>query len=349
MSEGFDLFVVPDSLVDMRIEARNGGIVSSGGDVGFSRVPDQILRKYLQRGFFFNLLVVGERGSGVKTLLETVYNRPIIERDRRERQDLEEYSVTIKEVDVSLTLNIVLSRVKDPAKILGRITETNERYNRTSVGIIREKKEDLRIHACIYIINPHSFGQSELALIEKMSSLCNVIPIISRADTYLPEEVCAFKKKIHSVLSRTDLYGMADVRERYPLAICGSNTFYTVEGLSFRGRKYPWGLVNTEDEEHFDLKTLRNLLIFRCFIDLQNRTTRKYKAWKKEKAEEQGGAGITKREELLVKQVEEVMARKLEEKRLFLEMEEQKMRRDFQNLMDAIAATEREANGEEAL
>jgi septin family protein len=50
-----------------------------------------------------------------------------------------------------------------------------------------------------------------------------------------------------------------------PFAVVGSNTIFEYphgpEMKRTRGRKYPWGVVDIEDEEHCDFVALRTILI----------------------------------------------------------------------------------------
>ena len=48
-----------------------------------------------------------------------------------------------------------------------------------------------------------------------------------------------------------------------PFAVMASNTVMEVNGRQVRARKYPWGIVNIEDEAYSDFSKLRALLI-RC-------------------------------------------------------------------------------------
>lgn len=48
-----------------------------------------------------------------------------------------------------------------------------------------------------------------------------------------------------------------------PFAIVGSNTEVEVVGKKVRGRKYPWGIIEVDNEEHCDFVKLRQMLI-RC-------------------------------------------------------------------------------------
>ena len=139
---------------------------------------------------------------------------------------------------------------------------------------------DSRVHACLYFISPNGHGLKSID-IECMTRLhrkVNIIPVIGKADACTKEELVIFKKKIRDQLRQNninvfnflsnheqseavthstsddfpindlDIYN--EVNDNIPFAVVGSNTIVEdpVTGLKYRGRKYPWGCVNIEDE-----------------------------------------------------------------------------------------------------
>lgn len=47
------------------------------GTVGFETLPYQLVEKHKAKGFKFNLLCVGETGTGKTTLIESLFNRRV--------------------------------------------------------------------------------------------------------------------------------------------------------------------------------------------------------------------------------------------------------------------------------
>ena len=63
------------------------------------------------------------------------------------------------------------------------------------------------------------------------------------------------------------------MRSEVPFAVVGSNTVMEdEEGRSVRGREYPWGTVNIEDQDHCDFVALRTLLLATHMQDLREVT-----------------------------------------------------------------------------
>ncbi|XP_043087511.1 septin-5-like, partial [Puntigrus tetrazona] len=61
-------------------------------------------------------------------------------------------------------------------------------------------------------------------------------------------------------------------QESTPFAVIGSNTIVEVKGQRVRGRLYPWGIVEVENQSHCDFVKLRNMLIRSHMHDLKDIT-----------------------------------------------------------------------------
>ena len=59
---------------------------------------------------------------------------------------------------------------------------------------------------------------------------------------------------------------------RIPFAIVGSNMEFEVGGKKVRGRKYPWGVIEVDNEDHCDFIKLRQMLIRTHMEDLKEYT-----------------------------------------------------------------------------
>ncbi len=64
----------------------------------------------------------------------------------------------------------------------------------------------------------------------------------------------------------------------------GSDKEYEIGGRKVRARKYPWGFVEVENEEHSDFIKLRQMLIKTHMEELKERTCRVlYETYRTEK------------------------------------------------------------------
>lgn len=101
---------------------------------------------------------------------------------------------------------------------------------------------------------------------KKLHDRVNLIPVIAKADTMTADEIKQFKSIVLNIINeqKLQIYEFPDIddddvehnrnnsilKSKLPFAIVGSNTVLDADGKSFRGRQYPWGIVNSK----FNLK-----------------------------------------------------------------------------------------------
>lgn len=120
----------------------------------------------------------------------------------------------------------------------------------------RTKRYDSRVHFCLYFISPTNQGVPKLdvKIMQELSSKCNLIPIVAKADTFGPMGLQEAKDKVRWCLNHFGIRAyepsdlMLDESQEYlaksPLGICSSSKWYiNQDGVSVLGRQYPWGLV----------------------------------------------------------------------------------------------------------
>jgi len=131
---------------------------------------------------------------------------------------------------------------------------------------------------------------------------CNIIPIIAKSDTVSKSELDAFKANIMEEFRSngveiytfpTDDVTVADVNkemnELLPFAVVGSREDVKVGDAVVRGRQYPWGVVEIENELHCDFVKLREMLIRTNMEDLREMTHRKhYELYRRGKLKQMG-------------------------------------------------------------
>lgn len=139
---------------------------------------------------------------------------------------------------------------------------------------------DNRIHACLYFIAPtgHTLKPVDIEFMRRLHTRVNLIPIIAKADTMTEEEVLLFKQRIladiqyHKIqIYQAPMYEYDDaetiaenteIMSKIPFAVVGSDKEFEVQGgRRMRGRMYPWGLIEVDNEDHCDFVKLRQMLI----------------------------------------------------------------------------------------
>lgn len=250
-------------------------------------------------------MVAGESGLGKTTFINTLFQSNLKQHqepnDRHNKFTSTHQTVGIsivrallEEKNFQIRLNLIdtpgfgnnVDNVDLWTPIIDFIDDQHESYMRQEKQPHRQDKKDLRVHACLYFIRPtgHSLKPLDIEIMKKLSTRVNLVPVIAKSDTLAPAELEAFKARIREVIETQDINIYTpplDVEdpasaehskqliEAMPFAIIGSEADVEVSPGNFvRGRKYPWGVVEVENEHHCDFKKLRSLLLRTNMLDL---------------------------------------------------------------------------------
>ncbi|OVF09062.1 putative septin [Clavispora lusitaniae] len=281
------------------------------GFVGFANLPKQWHRKSVRRGFSFNFMVVGESGLGKTTLVNTLFNKEIltkkaVESDSNSEDDetpsvsIETTTSVIEEDGVKLNLTVIttpgfgdnLDSTDSWKPIVEEINTRFDHYLEAESRVNRSTITDNRVHALLYFIEPtgHSLKALDIQVMKQVHEKVNLIPIIAKSDTLTDEEIADFKARILADLTHQKIkifkpqtYDNDDdeaVRDSkslidtFPFAVVGSTSdVHLPDGRSVRGRAYPWGIIEVDNEEHNDFIKLRKLLIRNNLEELKDTTS----------------------------------------------------------------------------
>ncbi|VVT51143.1 uncharacterized protein SAPINGB_P002998 [Magnusiomyces paraingens] len=292
--------------------------------VGFANLPNQWHRKSIKKGFNLNVMVVGESGLGKSTLISTLFNRTLYPsktaRDPAAELPktvaIEAVTADILENNVRLHLTVIdtpgfgdfVNNTDSWKPIVDDIDERFDSYLEVENKVNRTSIVDNRIHACLYFIQPtgHSLKALDVTVMKKLHKKVNLIPVIAKADTLTEEEVIAFKQSIMTDIhnQKIDIFEPPkyenddeetrveneELMSNVPFAIVGSIEDVTTEdGRVTRGRSYPWGVIEVENEAHCDFVKLRQLLIRTHLEELREKTGNVlYENYRTEKLAEMG-------------------------------------------------------------
>ncbi|KAG0649316.1 Cell division control 3 [Hyphodiscus hymeniophilus] len=332
------------------------------GYVGFANLPNQWHRKSVRKGFNFNVMVVGESGLGKSTLVNTLFNTSLYPPRERKGPSLDiipktvsiqSISADIEENGVRLRLTVVdtpgfgdfVNNDESWRPIVDNIEQRFDAYLDAENKVNRMNIVDNRVHACVYFIQPtgHALKPLDIEVMRRLHTKVNLIPVIAKADTMTDEEIMAFKARILADIKHQGIqifegprYELDDdetiaenneIMSKVPFAVVGANTEITsADGRKVRGRRYPWGVIEVDNEEHCDFVKLRQMLIRTHMEELKEHTNNAlYENYRSEKLTAMGVAqdpSVFKEVNPAVKQEEE---RTLHEQKLAKMEAEMKM------------------------
>jgi len=277
------------------------------GYVGFANLPNQVHRKSVKKGFHFTVMVVGESGLGKSTLVNTLFNTTLyppkddvpLNAETPKTVEIQAITADIEENGVKLKLTVVdtpgfgdfVNNEESWKPILENIEGRFDTYLEQENRVNRHKLVDNRIHACIYFITPtgHALKPLDIELMRRLHTRVNLIPVIAKSDTLTEEEIRVFKERILADIQFNNIqiyqapqyeYDDAEtiqenreIMSKIPFAVVGSDKEVEAEnGRKVRGRQYPWGVIEVDNEEHCDFVKLRQMLIRTHMEELKEHT-----------------------------------------------------------------------------
>ncbi|XP_017722789.1 PREDICTED: septin-14 [Rhinopithecus bieti] len=233
------------------------------GHFGFECLPNQLVNRSIRQGFTFNILCVGETGIGKSTLIDTLFNTNL--KDNKSSHfysnvGLQIQTYELQESNVQLKLTVVetvgygdqIDKEASYQPIVDYIDAQFEAYLQEELKIKRSLFEyhDSRIHVCLYFISPTGHSLKSLDLLT-MKNL--------------------------------------DSKALLPFAVVGSMDEVKVGKRMVRGRHYPWGVLQVENENHCDFVKLRDMLLCTNMENLKEKThTQHYECYRYQKLQKMG-------------------------------------------------------------
>lgn len=244
-------------------------------------------------------MVLGECGTGKSTFINTLCDEDIFTTNRASPAELilEENTARIYEGGTQISLDITMApgfgdfidNKTSTSKIVEFIDKQFEKMLNEECRIQRNtKSKDTRIHAVLYFIRPTGKGLRELDIhcMKELSSRCNLIPIISKADMLTDEErdmnrqliIDDIKKYDISIYDFSTSFDDVDEEESksimnlVPFALVAGTERKIIDQIEHKVRNVPHGIIKIDDPEHSDFMILRTCLLGACLQDLKETT-----------------------------------------------------------------------------
>ena len=254
----------------------NDNIIKPSSYVGFDSIQQQFVSKIIQKGFSFNIMIVGVTGIGKSTFINSLFNIEFPNRSLKshalETVQINDNYYIVQEGNVKLKLGIIetqgfgdqINKEKSYEAIIDHIDKQFIKYFNQELKIDKHRDDlsnDTRVHVCIYLISPNGHGLTPIDLIamKQLQSKVNIIPILAKVDSLTKQELSILKQNISNDIKNNNInvydFDMNDNDEVHqPFGIVSSNEF---NEKNIRSRKYCWGTIEIDNRNNNDLSNFR--------------------------------------------------------------------------------------------
>ncbi|KAJ3066381.1 hypothetical protein HK102_007667 [Quaeritorhiza haematococci] len=245
--------------------------------VGIANLPNQRHKIVSRKGANFTVMVVGESGLGKTTFINTLFTTLLREYKKPEQRFQKQLERTVQ-IDVVRAeieekgFNVRLTVIDTPGfgdyinnqdcwvPIIEFLDEQHANYMQFEQRPHRKNPDDLRVHVCLYFIQPsgHTLKPLDIEVMKQLGQRVNLIPVIAKADTLTPADILTFKDRIRDCIATHNIqvYSAPVVSEdeestrrntsimsALPFSVIGSEQDIVVNGEKVRGRQYLWGVA----------------------------------------------------------------------------------------------------------
>ncbi len=184
--------------------------------------------------------------------------------------------------------------------ILDYIKACSEQYFDMEINPSRRdsmhRVPDTRVDVVLYFLPPHRLRRSDIRFIKLLSQVAGVpvVPILSKADSFTPEELHTYRHEVHAALYGRhglwhfshDALAAAGAAHGPPFAVVAASTIDRSVGRFWPVRRYPWGRCESLLTAHSELPVLRRLLFETAYWELKANTEKEYLKYRRTECSE---------------------------------------------------------------
>lgn len=263
--------------------------------VGLHTLPAQVRHVKARHGSAFNLMVAGRPDLGKTTFLNTLLGDAVFP-PRDAPAFVPGFTTEVQAVHTILTENsysLRFTAIDTPGfgsaidnthawtGAAHYIDQCTRQYMFQEEQPRREGMVDNRVHCCLYFLGPSvaSLLPLDTLAMKELSKRVNLIPVVAMCDGLRPLELQLFKKLVRATVRDQQIAlcehipageVLTKILATVPFAVIGAQPPYLLQagdGLP-RGRVYPWGTAEVDNEHHCDFAKLRRVLVLHHMLDL---------------------------------------------------------------------------------
>lgn len=270
-------------------------------------------------------MTAGANGLGKATFINTLVSSQLVPERQLPAADqvhqelpmsFTSHQVELEEDGVRISLTVVDTHNLDGCmNVSGAISECRKYIEQCYDEQLQEetrikrnpKFQDNRVHLLLYFVEPtgHALGERDLEFMKVMAPLVNIVPVVGKADSLCPVELIQFRQRVmedfqhHKIPiydfpwdeEHDDAETIEDskaLRAMLPFRVIGAEGVYTVEGnKKARGRQYPWGVAQVDNDEHCDFSALRYAIFTTHMAEFKESTDEYlYETWRTKRLSE---------------------------------------------------------------
>ena len=252
---------------------------------GLNCLPYQCEKNSNVIGGKFSLMVAGARGTGKLSFVNCLFGNELLVENcdtaNREFLDINHFELT----ENGFTLNLQIIETVNYGNFFDKgfksdslcafVDEKFKAFLYQSRQPRRESLIDSRVHCCVYFLTQtvNSISDLDIQTMKKLSTRTNLIPVVAKADMLTEIELHNFKNLVRTTLEKHEIETcqsisneklVQEINMKIPLSVISSSSSpleINNNGKIDRVRKYPWCLLDIENESWCDFHYFRKLLL----------------------------------------------------------------------------------------